>query len=225
MSNYKLTELFPHIDDEVIGYVYAQAGGNLEKSINLLLQMVKDSRTHINNEEEDLTKINAEIQRLEEENNIEEKTDEKEVIKKNDRQIAEELHDEILSRTIQDIIMFDYENNQEQELQKKVKKQKIKNKDGFMKKFGKKFSELFSKMSCACYSDINRQGYSNMEDHLDKNSQQDYNIQSYMNDMPNSDSSQQSPESVSPDDIRLFEIEPIEIQDNQKQNSLSEINI
>jgi len=225
MSNYKLTELFPYIDDEVIGYVYAQAGGNLEKSINLLLQMVKDSRTNINNDEEDLTKINAEIQRLEEENNIEEKTDEKEVIKKNDRQIAQELHDEILSRTIQDIIMFDYENNQEQELQKKVKKQKIKNKDGFMKKFGKKFSELFSKMSCACYNNTNRQGYSNMEEHLDENSQQDYNIQSYMNDMPNSDSSQQSPESVSPDDIRLFEIEPIEIQDNQKQNSLSEINI
>ena len=170
---------------------------------------------------EDLTKINAEIQRLE----GEEKTDEKEIIKKNDRQIAQELHDEILSRTIQDIIMFDYENNQEQELQKEVKKQKFKNKDGFMKKFGKKFSELFSKMSCVCYSDTNRQNYSNMEDHLDENSQQDSNIQSYMNDMPNSDSSQQSPESVSSDDIRLFEIEPIEIQDNQKQNSLSEINI
>ena len=65
MSNYKLTELFPHIDDEIIEYVYAQAGGDLEKSINLLLQMVKDSRTNINKDEEDLTKINAEIQRLE----------------------------------------------------------------------------------------------------------------------------------------------------------------
>ena len=51
MSNYKLTELFPHIDDEIIGYVYAQAGGDLEKSINLLLQMVKDSRTNINKDE------------------------------------------------------------------------------------------------------------------------------------------------------------------------------
>ncbi len=101
MSNYKLTELFPHIDDEIIHYAYIESGGNLEKSINLLLQMIKDTKY----DEENLSKINFEIQAIEKNflnktEEIEEKDNEKEVIKEiieqNDRQIAQELHDEIL---------------------------------------------------------------------------------------------------------------------------------
>ena len=219
MSNYQLTELFPHIDNEIISYVYKQADGDIEKSINLLLKIIKDT-----NDKKDLEKINAEIQRIEEnskkEDNIEEKIDDnkmiKEITEQHDRQIAQELHDEILSRTIQDIMMFDHENQQKLENKKSSKKEK--NKVNFMTKFGKKFKELFSKMSCSCYSDINHPSrYHNMEDNLlDNIPEQEYNINSYIDDMPNSDDSKNSPRSISPTDIMLIENEPIEIRDISK---------
>ena len=232
MSNYKLTELFPHIDDEIIHYAYIESDGNLEKSINLLLQMIKDTKY----DDENLSKINFEIQAIEkkflnkteETEEMEEKDNEKEVIKgiieQNDRQIAQELHDEILCRTIQDILQVDYNNNQEQIQNKKKSK---KNKENIMKKFSKKFKELFSKMSCSCYSDVNhRRGYSNIENNLlDEEPVREYNINSYIDEMPNSEENQNSPRSISPSEITLIENEPIEIQDISKQTSLSEINI
>ena len=43
MSTYSLTEIFPNIDESVIRYVYMETEGNLERSINLILEMIKKS--------------------------------------------------------------------------------------------------------------------------------------------------------------------------------------
>ena len=47
MTTYTLTEMFPNIDESVIRYVYTETNGNLEKSINLILEMI--NKSDINN--------------------------------------------------------------------------------------------------------------------------------------------------------------------------------
>ena len=179
MSNYNLTEIFPEIDESILGYVYVETNGNLEKSINLLLQMIQDSKNNVSNEP---TIVTNHIKNKEQ---FEEKTE-----NNNDLFTAQTLSDEILAKTIQDMIMFDYINNDnssdDQNREKtKSKKKIIKNKKNFMKKFGKKFKDIFSKFTCnSCTSaeNIQHDEYKLLD--MDKNLDNNVQIESIYDDFP-----------------------------------------
>ena len=102
MSNYNLTEIFPEIDESILGYVYVETNGNLEKSINLLLQMIKNSKNNVSNQP---TIVTIDTNNIINKEQFEEKTE------NNNLSAAQTLSDEILAKTIQDMIMFDYINN------------------------------------------------------------------------------------------------------------------
>ena len=131
MSTYSLTEIFPNIDESVIRYVYMETEGNLERSINLILEMIKKS--DISNYQKNQLPIKTTITN---QNTNEKKDDEN--TNQNDEIIAKTLNDEILARTIQDIIMFDYINNNEKNetsSSKQQKKEVFKNKKNQNKGF------------------------------------------------------------------------------------------
>ena len=189
MTTYTLTEMFPNIDESVIRYVYTETNGNLEKSINLILEMINksdisnymieqshNSSTPIKQQTQDFLNLNTPIiiTNTESKNN-----DEDSNINNNDEIVAKTLNDEILARTIQDILMFDYINNNQNEnspISRKKKKEVITNKKKFFKKFGKKFTELFSKFSCGCVKSNNKKSYSqiDMEEPLNNNNNNVY---------------------------------------------------
>jgi hypothetical protein len=174
MTTYTLTEMFPNIDESVIRYVYTETNGNLEESINLILEMInksdisnyvmkpsQNSNVPIKQKTQDFLSLDTPIvikdsksKHNDEDTNV------------NDEILAKTLNDEILARTIQDILMFDYinnnQNNQEQ-ISTKKKKEHITNKKNFFKKFGKKFTELFSKFSCGCVGLNNKKKYSQID--------------------------------------------------------------
>ena len=174
MTTYTLTEMFPNIDESVISYVYTETNGNLEESINLILEMInksdisnyvmkpsQNSNVPIKQKTQDFLSLDTPIvikdsksKHNDEDTNV------------NDEILAKTLNDEILARTIQDILMFDYinnnQNNQEQ-ISTKKKKEHITNKKNFFKKFGKKFTELFSKFSCGCVGLNNKKEYSQID--------------------------------------------------------------
>jgi len=190
MTTYTLTEMFPNIDESVIRYVYTETNGNLEKSINLILEMINksdisnyvteqshNSSTPIKQQTQDFLNLNTPIiiTNTESKNN-----DEDSNINNNDEIVAKTLNDEILARTIQDILMFDYINNNQNEnspISRKKKKEVITNKKKFFKKFGKKFTELFSKFSCGCVKSNNKKSYSqiDMEEPLNNNNNNNNN--------------------------------------------------
>lgn len=167
MTTYTLTEMFPNIDESVISYVYTETNGNLEKSINLILEMINksdisnyvmeqshNSNTPIKQKTHDFLNLNIPIVSKDTESKHNE-----EDINVNDEILAKTLNDEILARTIQDILMFDYINNNQnnqEDISTKKKKEHFTNKKKFFKKFGKKFTELFSKFSCGCVGRNNK---------------------------------------------------------------------
>jgi len=178
MTTYTLTEMFPNIDESVIRYVYTETNGNLEESINLILEMInksdisnymmkpsQNSNVPIKQKTQDFLSLDTPIvikdsksKHNDEDTNVDTNV--------NDEILAKTLNDEILARTIQDILMFDYinnnQNNQEQ-ISTKKKKEHITNKKNFFKKFGKKFTELFSKFSCGCVGLNNKKKYSQID--------------------------------------------------------------
>jgi|TARA_B100001971_G_C18194846_1_gene540824 hypothetical protein len=175
MTTYTLTEMFPNIDESVISYIYTETNGNLEESINLILEMIKksdisnyvmkpsqNSNASIKQKTQDFLNLDTSIVIKDSKS----KYNNKETNDNNDEIIAKTLNDEILARTIQDILMFDYinnnQNNQEQ-ISTKKKKEHITNKKNFFKKFGKKFTELFSKFSCGCVGLNNKKEYSQID--------------------------------------------------------------
>ena len=175
MTTYTLTEMFPNIDESVISYIYTETNGNLEESINLILEMIKksdisnyvmkpsqNSNASIKQKTQDFLNLDTSIVIKDSKS----KYNNKETNDNNDEIIAKTLNDEILARTIQDILMFDYinnnQNNQEQ-ISTKKKKEHITNKKNFFKKFGKKFTELFSKFSCGCVGLNNKKKYSQID--------------------------------------------------------------
>ena len=176
MTTYTLTEMFPNIDESVIRYVYTETNGNLEKSINLILEMInksdisnyvmkpsQNSNVLIKQKTQDFLSLDTPIVIKDNESKH---NDDDTNVNNNDEIIAKTLNDEILARTIQDILMFDYinnnQNNQEQ-ISTKKKKEHITNKKNFFKKFGKKFTELFSKFSCGCVGLNNKKKYSQID--------------------------------------------------------------
>ena len=204
MSNYNLTEIFPEIDESILGYVYVETNGNLEKSINLLLQMIKNSKNNVSNQP---TIVTIDTNNIINKEQFEEKTE------NNNLSAAQTLSDEILAKTIQDMIMFDYINNDnssdDQNREKtKSKKKIIKNKKNFMKKFGKKFKDIFSKFtcnSCACTSaeNIQHDEYKllDMDENLDNNPQiesiyDDPQIESIYDDFPEDNDKKKSYTSI-----------------------------
>jgi hypothetical protein len=180
MTTYTLTEMFPNIDESVISYVYTKTNGNLEKSINLILEMINksdisnyviepshNSNTLIKQKTRDFLNLDKPIVI---------KDNEDTNVNNNDEIIAKTLNDEILARTIQDILMFDYINNNQngqEHVSTKKKKEHIINKKNFFKKFGKKFTELFSKFSCGCVGRNNKKKYTQID--MEKQLNNDYN--------------------------------------------------
>lgn len=231
MSNYNLTEIFPEIDESILGYVYVETNGNLEKSINLLLQMIKNSKNNVSNQP---TIVTIDTNNIINKEQFEEKTE------NNNLSAAQTLSDEILAKTIQDMIMFDYINNdnssEDQNREKtKLKKKIIKNKENFMKKFGKKFKDIFSKFTCsscacACASaeNIQRDKYKLLD--MDENLDDNVKIESVYDDFPENDDKKTSCTSInleqkkknedirseSPSDLLIFENEE-ENKDNQSR--------
>ena len=202
MSNYNLTEIFPEIDESILGYVYVETNGNLEKSINLLLQMIKNSKNNVSNQP---TIVTIDTNNIINKEQFEEKTE------NNNLSAAQTLSDEILAKTIQDMIMFDYINNDnssdDQNREKtKSKKKIIKNKKNFMKKFGKKFKDIFSKFTCnSCTSaeNIQHDEYKllDMDENLDNNPQiesiyDDPQIESIYDDFPEDNDKKKSYTSI-----------------------------
>ena len=187
MTTYTLTEMFPNIDESVIRYVYTETNGNLEESINLILEMInksdisnymmkpsQNSNVPIKQKTQDFLSLDTPIvikdsksKHNDEDTNVDTNV--------NDEILAKTLNDEILARTIQDILMFDYinnnQNNQEQ-ISTKKKKEHITNKKNFFKKYGKKFTELFSKFSCGCVG-RNKKKYSQID--MEEPLNNDYN--------------------------------------------------
>jgi hypothetical protein len=176
MTTYTLTEMFPNIDESVIRYVYTETNGNLEESINLILEMInksdisnyvmkpsQNSNVLIKQKTQDFLNLDPSIAIKDSKSKYNNKETN---VNNNDEIIAKTLNDEILARTIQDILMFDYinnnQNNQEQ-ISTKKKKEHITNKKNFFKKFGKKFTELFSKFSCGCVGLNNKKKYSQID--------------------------------------------------------------
>ena len=233
MSNYNLTEIFPEIDESILGYVYVETNGNLEKSINLLLQMIKNSKNNVDNEP---TIVTIDTNHIKNKEQFEEKTENnnQQTIIDNNLSAAQTLSDEILAKTIQDMIMFDYINNDNSsDDQNRGKKKIIKNKENFMKKFGKKFKNIFSKFtcnSCACTSaeNIQHDEYKllDMDENLDNNPQ----IESIYDDFPEENDKKKSYTSINLDqkeknedvcsettsDLLIFENEE-ENKDNQSR--------
>ena len=140
MTTYTLTEMFPNIDESVIRYVYTETNGNLEKSINLILEMInksdisnyvmkpsQNSNVLIKQKTQDFLSLDTPIVIKDNESKH---NDDDTNVNNNDEIIAKTLNDEILARTIQDILMFDYinnnQNNQEQ-ISTKKKKEHFKN--------------------------------------------------------------------------------------------------
>ena len=221
MSNYNLTEIFPEIDESILGYVYVETNGNLEKSINLLLQMIQDSKNNVSNEP---TIVTNHIKNKEQ---FEEKTE-----NNNDLFTAQTLSDEILAKTIQDMIMFDYINNDnssddQNREKKKSKKKIIKNKKNFMKKFGKKFKDIFSKFTCsacACASaeNIQRDKYKLLD--MDENLDDNVKIESIYDDFPENDDKETSCTSINleqkkkNEDIRSESPSVLLIFENEEEN-------
>ena len=228
MTTYTLTEMFPNIDESVIRYVYTETNGNLEKSINLILEMINksdinnymteqshNSSTPIKQQTQDFLNLNTPIiiTDTESKNN-----DEDSNVNNNDEIVAKTLNDEILARTIQDILMFDYINNNQNEnnnspISRKKKKEVITNKKKFFKKFGKKFTELFSKFSCGCVRSNNKKSYSqiDMEEPLNNNNNNnnvyDTDILHKQNNMD-----EMSVYEIKSDDINLIKSEDINLE-------------
>ena len=134
--------------------------------------MIKNSKNNVSNQP---TIVTIDTNNIINKEQFEEKTE------NNNLSAAQTLSDEILAKTIQDMIMFDYINNDnssddQNREKKKSKKKIIKNKKNFMKKFGKKFKDIFSKFTCsacACASaeNIQRDKYKllDMDENLDDN--------------------------------------------------------
>jgi len=188
MTTYTLTEMFPNIDESVISYVYTETNGNLEKSINLILEMINksdisnyvmepshNSNALIKQKTHDFLNLDKPIVIKDNESKDNESKDENANENNNDEIIAKTLNDEILARTIQDILMFDYINNNQngqEHISAKKKKEHITNKKNFFKKYGKKFTELFSKFSCGCVG-RNKKKYSQID--MEEPLNNDYN--------------------------------------------------
>ena len=211
MTTYTLTEMFPNIDESVISYVYTETNGNLEKSINLILEMI--NKSDISNYKMK-TSQNSNIpikQKTQDFLNLEpsivvkgskSKYTDRETNINNDEIIAKTLNDEILARTIQSILMFDYINNNENDDKEQIstkKKEHITKKKNFLKKFGKKFTELFSKFSCGCVGLNNKKKYSqiDMEEPLNNSYNRDISYQQ------NNNMSENSIYEVKTEDINL----------------------
>jgi len=230
MTTYTLTEIFPNIDESVIRFVYTETNGNLEKSINLILEMIKksdisnyvmeqchNSNAPIKQKTQDFLSLDTPIvikdnETKHNDNDNETKhNDEDTNVNDNDEILAKTLNDEILARTIQDILMFDYINNNQNDqehISTKKKKEHITNKKNFFKKFGKKFTELFSKFSCGCVGRNNKKKYSQID--MEEPLNNDYKNNGYNTDILHKQNmSENSVYEVKTEDINLeMEEEP-----------------
>lgn len=232
MTTYTLTEMFPNIDESVISYVYTETNGNLEKSINLILEMInksdisnymmktsENSNIPIKQKTQDFLNLEPSIVVK----GSKSKYSDRETNINNDEIIAKTLNDEILARTIQSILMFDYINNNQNENNDKEqistkKKEHITNKKNFFKKFGKKFTELFSKFSCGCVGLNNKKTYSqiDMEEPLNNSYNRDISYQQ------NNNMSENTIHEVKTEDINLeIEEEPSLQHMNKSPRSIS----